>query len=316
MPLFARKDRVRDNRIDNAGRWPVQITRFELLEDYEHPAREYPEIFVVEDGGFLHESDSGTQALRRGSVVVNHPGNRHAVKQPEGARIARVRFLPEWFANDLEQIVKAPDLFSLIFAHLWLDYPSESTLFTFTLSEDRMAAVESDLYILWTELNEGRQMSALAKITLFKLLLHISDEFAIFWRQQNRIELRPEILTALLWMEDAISRGTTIQLKDMEPEIGMTLDHFGKIFKKVAGITPAAYFQQRRLHRGAWRLLTTDERIREVAKKTGFTDFDQFSKLFQKQFELSPGVYRQKFRPELKLEEEEQEEVQEKAAAG
>lgn len=295
MPLFFRKTTAKDNRIENAGQWPVRLTNFHLVEDYEHPPAKYPEIFIVRDGTFLHQTDESTRSVRRGTIIVNHPSNQHKIKNPEKVVVTRVRFLPEWMARDYGTIIEAPDLLSLFFKQSWFQYPSDTTMFAFSARDESMPLIEAELDLLEKILGEGRTLDSLTRITFLKLLLLISDEFFHFWRGGERMDLRSEVREALDMIERCVLAGDSLKLKQLEPATGMSQDHLARVFKKATGVTLVDYVQRRRIHHAALRLLTTDATAKSISEELGFSDSAHFSKSFQKYFDVSPNVYRQKF---------------------
>lgn len=132
MGLFFKKSSIAQNRIENSGRWPVRLTHFQLIDEYAFPATNFPEIFFVQEGHFLHETDVGTQAVREGTVIVVNPGHRHTIKQPEEVALTRIRFLPEWLTQEYQVIANSPDVLSLFFDQSWFRYPRDENLHVFT----------------------------------------------------------------------------------------------------------------------------------------------------------------------------------------
>lgn len=297
MALFFKKSSHQENRIENAGRWPLRLTVFHLVDDYEFPPSQFIETFYVREGNFLHETDAGTQALRKGAVIVNHPSNRHTIKQPEHVRIVRLRFLPEWLARDYDTILESPDVLSLFFAQSWFDIPSETTLNVFTTREAMQPFVEMEFDLLQQNLATGRQTESITRIGLLKLMLMLGDEYSVYWRGANRIEIPSQVRQAFDMIEKAVLSGDSLRLKDLEPAVGVSQDHLGRLFRKATGVTLVDYAQLRRIHHAALRLLTTDIMAKDISEALGFTDSAHFSKSFQKYFGVSPNVYRQKFGP-------------------
>ncbi len=135
MALFFKKSGIAENRIENSGRWPVRVTQFQLIDEYEFPATNFPEIFFVQEGNFLHETGAGTQAVREGVAMMVNPGQRHTVKQPDEVVLTRVRFLPEWLTREYDLIIRSPNVLSLFF-----DSPGSATRATRTSTSSPPAA--------------------------------------------------------------------------------------------------------------------------------------------------------------------------------
>ena len=295
MALFFKSKSTRENRIENSGRWPIRLTHFFLVDDYEFPPSQYPEIFFVKEGNFLHETDTGNQALRAGAVIINHPRNRHTIKQPEEMLLVRIRFLPEWFATEYNTVIDSPDILSLFFDQSWFQYPSDSTLHVVSARESQIKYIEAEISMLQEVLRAGRHLEPIARVSLLKLMLVLGDEYNYYWRGANRIELRSEVRIALDFIERSVGAGENLKLKDLEPATDMTQDHLGRVFRKATGVTLVDYAQRRRIHHAALQLLTSSETAKGISERLGFTDSAHFSKSFQKYFNLSPNVYRQKY---------------------
>ena len=60
-----------------------------------------------------------------------------------------------------------------------------------------------------------------------------------------------------------------------------------------AGKSPGAFIQDLRLMVAARRLLVTDERISDIAYQVGFEDPNYFSRMFRKNFGVTPQAYRE-----------------------
>ncbi len=297
MPLlFLRRSHRKKNRIDVRSNWPVQISDITLKQSYTVEPKRFPEIYLVTSGTVFHASPDGRQSLRPGSVIVAHAGSTHHFSQPAGATLVSLGFIPEWLAAHFALILRCPDLFSLIFIHCWLDYPSDQKIFVFPLSEGRLRRIDSDLATIRDEASENRPVSSLLEIAFMKFLLELAAEFGIFWRHKNRIQLRGEIVHALTAVESAIARGEPLRLKSLEPAAGISIDHLGRTFKKATGSTLVDYAQRRRAHHAAHLLLVEpDLKATAVARRLGFTDSAHLAKSFQKFFGHTPNSYRETF---------------------
>ena len=66
-----------------------------------------------------------------------------------------------------------------------------------------------------------------------------------------------------------------------------------RLFKEHTGKSPGAFIQDLRLMIAARRLLVTDARISDIAYQVGFEDPNYFSRMFRKNFGVSPQAYRE-----------------------
>ena len=86
----------------------------------------------------------------------------------------------------------------------------------------------------------------------------------------------------------------TITAEDMAALTALTPHYFSEYFKKQCGICFCDYVNQVRLFRAMNLLNTTDLSIKEIAAAVGFHSQAYFTRLFTRQFALSPRAYRQK----------------------
>lgn len=66
-----------------------------------------------------------------------------------------------------------------------------------------------------------------------------------------------------------------------------------RLFKENTGKSPSTFIQDLRLMVAARRLLVTDARISDIAYQVGFEDPNYFSRMFRKNFGVSPQAYRE-----------------------
>ncbi|MBL1420333.1 MAG: AraC family transcriptional regulator [Alphaproteobacteria bacterium] len=83
-----------------------------------------------------------------------------------------------------------------------------------------------------------------------------------------------------------------ISLARVAREAAISQWHFARIFKALTNETLKSYIRSRRLSNALDKLLTTDERIIEIAMDTGFASQESFSRAFKKIFDLSPHAAR------------------------
>lgn len=295
MALFFKKQAIRENRIENAGRWPIRLTDFYLVDDYEFPPSRFTEVFFVRSGNFLHETDNGTQAVRAGSAIVHHPASRHVVKKPDQVRLSRIRFLPEWLAPDFTTILGSPDVLWLLFARTWFSVPQEESLQVFTTRESQFGFLSALFDLLHQRLRTGRHGEAATRVTLLELLLLFGDEYHVYWRGGNRIELPDEVLHSLPLIEQSIAAGGRLPLKQLQSATRLSQEALSQSFRKHIGLTLVDYAQSRRVQIAASRLLGTATPVEDIATDLGFGDTAQLERAIEKTWELSPDAYRQKF---------------------
>lgn len=79
-------------------------------------------------------------------------------------------------------------------------------------------------------------------------------------------------------------------------KLSVSLNHFNRLFRKYHKTSPRHCVIQARMQKAADLLLGTTASVAEIALEAGIENEFYFSRLFKKQFALSPSDYRKEFR--------------------
>lgn len=82
-----------------------------------------------------------------------------------------------------------------------------------------------------------------------------------------------------------------LMLKKISYEMGFSIYHFSRIFKRYTGITFIQYLNNFRITKVQWYLLNHDITITEAAFKCGFNNIKTFNKVFKEIQGCSPSEY-------------------------
>jgi AraC-like DNA-binding protein len=83
-----------------------------------------------------------------------------------------------------------------------------------------------------------------------------------------------------------------ITLDEIADEANLSIDHFGRQFKKYLGETPVAFLNRIRIERASLLPEQRDLRINEIARECGFDDPLYFSRVFKKVRGIPPTEFR------------------------
>lgn len=97
-----------------------------------------------------------------------------------------------------------------------------------------------------------------------------------------------QMKTLTCWIEEHLAGNLTID--EMAAQIGLSVAHFSREFKRSMGQTPWGYVIQRRIER-ACRLVAKGESLSAVAFQCGFTDQSHMARLFKQRLGVSPSSY-------------------------
>ena len=83
-----------------------------------------------------------------------------------------------------------------------------------------------------------------------------------------------------------------LTLSDLSSVVGLSPEHFCRLFHAVTGRSPIDYLNYYRIECACELLCTTYRSITEIAFSCGFNDLSYFNRLFRKYKNTTPGKYR------------------------
>lgn len=84
-------------------------------------------------------------------------------------------------------------------------------------------------------------------------------------------------------------------VEQLAEKVAMSPRNFTRVFTRETGASPARYVAEARLAAARERLEQTNETLDKIATKTGFGSSINLRRIFEKQLQLTPGEYRQRF---------------------
>jgi AraC-like DNA-binding protein len=117
-------------------------------------------------------------------------------------------------------------------------------------------------------------------------------------RQEGRdlgFHFRREVQAAIELLEDASTGAESCSVAEVARRVGMSRDHFARVFRDATGWSPLEYFQMRRVHHACNLLLNPQNRITQIAHQLGYSDAAHFNRLFKRFRGMAPRVYRKTY---------------------
>jgi transcriptional regulator GlxA family with amidase domain len=97
------------------------------------------------------------------------------------------------------------------------------------------------------------------------------------------------------WLSDHLD--TDLSVPALADRACMSPRNFARAFKHEVGMTPAAYVESLRVERARVLLETTQAQVDDVASRCGFGTVETMRRSFRRRLGVSPGHYRDRFRP-------------------
>ena len=156
-----------------------------------------------------------------------------------------------------------------------------------------------DIQKIITAFQKGTSFSyTYSNLCLTALLLHcieISGKKLCYYSQSQHTGQNEYISFTIKYIQQNYT--SKIQIKDISDKLGISSRYLSKIFLDHMGMTLLNYINTYRMNQAIRLIADTDMTMTEIADHIGMNDSQHFSKLFKKEFSLSPTEYRKYNRP-------------------
>lgn len=262
----------------------IEAYRFEgIMQPFPNHFHEYYVIGLVEDGKRVLSCRNREYAIRRGDILIFHPGDNHACEQKDSGTFDYRGFniSKEVMSNLVKEITGKEQLpgFSENVIH-----DEELTCYLKPLHQ-----------LVMGDFKEFKK----EELLFFMLSLLIERYGKPF--ETCIPECREEIDRACEFLSGHYAENIT--LEQICNYVGLSKSTLLRAFTKSKGITPYRYLENYRISK-AKHLLEQGATPLEAAMQTGYSDQSHFTNYFSMFIGLAPGVYRGIFR-QMKGQEEE-----------
>jgi AraC-like DNA-binding protein len=231
-------------------------------------------VSAVLSGTFVYRSTSGRTLMSPGSLLIGQQDASFCCSHEHGRgdRCISFSFDASWIDTFADEIrgVRPDRLTTHRIPPLRTLTPLFAEISTLANGEDPGACEELVLRMAAAALGLGRA----------------NQEFPDpSPRDQQRIA------EALRTIENRLTEPLSIAA--LARDVGVSRYHFLRTFQRVTGETPWRYIVNRRLAIAAEHLINTSGTVLDAVLASGFGDLSEFTRRFQRQFGVTPGVYRQ-----------------------
>ncbi|GLX71483.1 response regulator [Paenibacillus glycanilyticus] len=128
--------------------------------------------------------------------------------------------------------------------------------------------------------------------SLMKLLISLVAQFAEHRQSGNRMaDLRVEVRNAISYMEQGYA--DDISLTDVSNHVGLSKNHFCKLFKQETGDNFINVLNKIRIEKAKLLIMQPDSRVKDIAGKVGMDNYRYFCRIFKQLTGLRPTEYKQ-----------------------
>ena len=157
------------------------------------------------------------------------------------------------------------------------------------LSDDAVIKVDSVFLKINNILNDNKGMKYARLSSAIIELAEIGLEFYDTHTKNN-----DKLSDIFSYINDNVF--TKLTLDEICEHTHISKHHLCRLFKENIGVTITEYIKKRRLTLARQLLMDTNWKVTEIAQKCGFTDSSFFTKVFSKEYNITPTEYRSKYR--------------------
>ncbi|WOO40127.1 AraC family transcriptional regulator [Rubellicoccus peritrichatus] len=255
------------------------------LPEFDHDHHYHPEVeltWIVESEGERQVGDS-IEAFQEGDIVLIGENLPHRYRNWKSgrARSKVIQFKPDLFGADFFKLSELAQI-----AHL-LNEANRGL----TFSDTTNASVRRQINKIFNTAPGPIQITRLIE------LLHTLSEdnertqlASIIYAEPTKLKKIDRLQRVLNYLEahwqDPVTLNEAAQIAALHPQ------SMSRFFQQHLGMTFQEYLVQLRLGRAAKLLLETNRTIADIAFDSGFNNLANFNRHFQKFYNQTPSVYR------------------------
>ena len=154
-----------------------------------------------------------------------------------------------------------------------------------------------DLALALIEEDLGRELAMSVARTLVVYLRRPGTQSQFSTHLRLQAAQRRPLRELQTWMLDHLHENLGVEA--LAEHAGMSPRNFARAFQRETKLTPAKYVETIRLDAARRRLEEAASSIEQVAAETGFGTLESLRRSFQRNLNISPGAYRDRFRSAL-----------------
>ncbi len=249
---------------------------------HEHDSSET--AIVLDSGGTEHFSNGGSAVLKRGDVILMHPGIIHAYAHTEKLELVNLIYNAEQLPLPQLDGAELKELRAFIDPAQHIPHPEKPIVH---LDDLALREVEMLLAELEKELKKPLPGQHLCGFGLFIAILvrmaraggaaEATDDFASATKALHYLNLHFREDVTADWLAKFCSLSRT---------------SFFQRFHRLTGCSPLEYRQKKRLDLAAELLHSTNRDLSDIAEYCGFYDSNHLIRLFSRRNGVTPGKFR------------------------
>lgn len=247
------------------------------------------ELVVVRHGSGQHVTKDGKYAIYPGDVFLIRPGDPHGYSDMRQMELINLLYRPEQLRELIMELAKMPG-----YSHFFETDPQLTGRYRFknriSLPPETMMKVnELSMQMFHEQQNRGTGWRFMMKMLFMQILCIISRTFEKHSSESNETQ---EITLIIRYLNEHYAQKIT--LETLAARFGKSVPTLSRLFQATLNKSPINYLIHLRLEKAAAALRFTSSSITDISFQCGFSDSNYFSKMFLRQFGISPRDYRKR----------------------
>lgn len=255
---------------------------------------DFTELAIIVQGAALHKTFTETVRLKVGDAIVCARGTSHGFYQPQNLKVINLYFIDEWLTGVVPTLLEEKS-FGRLFLPSYASKTCNQEPVIVRLSDRSRRHIAAETRDIELELMETAPDSLCLRLSLLKVLAVICKDYRAQYKTSPHGVYRHEIIKAFEMIDSSIVQGMPTDIASIAKRVGLSTDHFTRVFARAVDLNPCEYAAQRRVELAAAALLNTDKSVTEIALDLGYYDAAHFSHHFLRYKRVSPKSFRTLF---------------------
>ncbi len=256
----------------------AKVTQSFLLHTHD-----YHELEIIVSGSAINSINGTSFPVGPGDVFVVEKGATHEITQIDGLELYNLGFRSDAIRLIGSDLLELPG-FHALFLMGGLTDPSMRRMKLNTQDLQRCTELLQEMDAELLTQSPGYRTSILCQFS--RLIVLLSRANAQTAPEQSIWQ----VATAAAKMERDYA--DPISIAQLAKSVVMSERHFRRQFLQLYQMTPSDYLLQLRLSAACRMLRSRKDSITQVAMANGFSDSNYFSRIFRREFGITPSQYR------------------------
>lgn len=253
---------------------------------HEH---EFYEVFYVYFGSCSNTIQGVERVCHEGDLCILPPKTSHSIGVFDDSIILNLIIKPSVFHSTFFEIFPAQNVLSTFFSHILYGKTENNYLLFHTGKDEIIRSLLEDLFIEY--IGHDKYYIPLLNsslMTFWSLLLRRHEEHIESYMTTNKTL---STLDALNYFQKNYA---DITLESAAKHFGFSVPHFSKLIKDNTGQNFVQLIRNIKLDKACRALWATNLSIANICEIVGYTNPEHFTRVFKKEFGITPGEYRKK----------------------